>query len=356
MRDNTIGAQVRRSNRNLVITNVAILAALAAAAYFNARYFDNMLRGPFPMSGAALAAAADPAALAHNYVTLQGSQAVDTGVTQIQQQVDSASGKVTSQNTVAHYLVLRDGNRLVVVKAPNADANQLRYTGVLVPLPGGIAARVVTPVAAQEGASGLPFSNAMLDAATNFRAPGVMGLVLGLPLLALCFWNLRRAAARRDPEAHPAVRALARYGAPHSIVDEIDGELQGGGAERIGGTTLTAHWLLYPTLFGFQVLSLKELVWLYEQVTTTKYMGIIPMGKRRSALLLDAQRKTIRIDGRRGSVEPLLQRVAALAPWAVAGFNAQIQQTARKDFPALVAAVAERRQRAAAGHAGGASA
>ena len=178
MRDNTIGAQVRRSNRNLVITNAAILLALAAAALLNARYLDNFLRGPFPMSGAALAAAGDPAGLAHDYVTLQGSQAVDTGVTQIQQQVDSASGKVTSQNTVAHYLVLRDGNRLVVVKAPNADANQLRYTGVLVPLPAGIAARVVTPVAAQEGASGLPFSNAMLDAATNFRAPGVMGLRL----------------------------------------------------------------------------------------------------------------------------------------------------------------------------------
>ncbi len=244
MADNSIARQVRRATRNLVITNLALVLAVGVAAWLSRRYLDNFFRGPFPKAG-------DPTGLAHYYVTLAGTKVANTGVTQIQQEVDSASGKVTSQSTVAHYLVLLDGNRMVVVKAQGADANQLRYTGALVPMPTDIVTRVVTPVEAAEGNSGLRFAGAMLDA-TGFREPGWIGLALGLPLLGLGLWNLRRAAGRQDPETHPSVRALARYGAPRSVADEIDSEMASGTAERVGGTAISAHWMLHPTLFGFR--------------------------------------------------------------------------------------------------------
>jgi hypothetical protein len=356
MWDNVIGMQVRRANRNLAATNVVLLLAVGAAGLLSWRYLDSFLRGPFPLSASALAAAGDPAGLAHEYVTLQGTRQADTGVAEVQQQVDASTGAVTSEATVAHYLALLDGGQLVVVKARDAAPHQLSFTGVLRPLPADIAARVVQAAEAQAGAVGPRFAPVMLDATGDFRQAGWIGLAIALPLLALGVWNLWRVAARQDPEAHPSVQALARYGAPQSVAEAIESEMRGGESETVGGhTTLTAHWLLYRTIYGFSVVSLAELVWLYEKVTTTKYMGVIPMGKRREAVLLDAKRKVVRIGGRKGVVESLLQQAGARAPWAAAGFSAQIQQAAQKDFPALAAAVAARRAGAQAGRAGGAN-
>jgi len=54
MWDNIIGRHIRRTNRNLLLTNLALLAVLATVTLLNGRYLVNFLLGPFPADDAIL--------------------------------------------------------------------------------------------------------------------------------------------------------------------------------------------------------------------------------------------------------------------------------------------------------------
>jgi hypothetical protein len=51
MWDNVIGRHIRRANRSLLLTNLALLAVLAVVTLANGRYLVNFLLGPFPAAG-----------------------------------------------------------------------------------------------------------------------------------------------------------------------------------------------------------------------------------------------------------------------------------------------------------------
>lgn len=81
--------------------------------------------------------------------------------------------------------------------------------------------------------------------ATDYRTSGVIGLLIGIPLLALSLWNLKKVADRqRNRLRHPVMRCLERFEAPEVIAATIDADVRAKSAgadfcirKDVGGNT-----------------------------------------------------------------------------------------------------------------------
>jgi hypothetical protein len=91
--------------------------------------------------------------------------------------------------------------------------------------------------------------------------------VLGLPLLVLSLWNLRKWMNRRSAiERHPLVKQLALYGEPSQIASQI--EQSGHECLNIGGVILQGGWIVRPGLFSVPLIHEDELVCICTKTTS----------------------------------------------------------------------------------------
>ncbi len=329
MGENFISRQIGRCNRNLLIVNLLVLAGLAGLAYANRSYLSACLRGPYSMNAAQLAAPH-----LHSFARVSGEKAYDSGYS-----YDRGSGATTG-----HFLALKIGSRLLLVKAKDLDLSRLSYTGTLVSIPDNVEFSILDPLRQKSPRIAALFLPLMLDATASFRESAIIALLFCLPLALLCLWNLKKAVARQaHPETHPLARRLARYGGLEDVAHAIEQESQEG-MEKFGGARLTRNWVLRPGLFGFEAARIPDLVWIYKKVTTQKLNGIIPISKSYAARLLDRYGRSVEIQARKKKVEALLQILHGRVPWAVFGYSDQLKTTAKTSFNTLAAAVAQRRQ------------
>jgi hypothetical protein len=234
-----VDQNIRRCNRNLLITGAIIVLAVLGLAAFNARYLYNFFLGPFVVDGPALATSANPAAATKYFVTLKGDEVIETGFHQVRKQVNKYTRAVTSETVTSDYVALGVGNRLLVIKSPTGHTGA-EFTGALVEIPENINSQFISEVERQQQGMRGVFLPVMLDA-TDFRGPGYWGLGIGVPLLAFGVWSLAKAGKRMaNHDAHPVIGSLARFGPPRNIVTAIDAEAKNGAQiTSIGRLTLT---------------------------------------------------------------------------------------------------------------------
>lgn len=341
---NFIGQQIRRANRNLLVTGFVAILILAALVFFNYRYLVNFVCGPQPLTHNALLKVNDVDGLSRYYVHISSVKVEDTGIQSVKREIDEGTGKVESEKVDAEYFAARIGHKWLLVKSPDQTPRS-EYTGALVRTPSDVRAEL-QPVLDKRNLKWddvfLPYS---LDA-TGFNTWGfeIVGVALLLALIGIAtIWRGMRRL--RDPSASPVARTLQKYGSrPEVVASQIDNDLAQSRKEwKWPALVLSKSWLLKPTLYGLGVMNLDEIVWTYEQVTRRR-VDFIPIGKEYSAIICDSRGQTIVHPAKRAAIASILEELVKRAPWAAVGYSKEIEQLFKKNRAALVAAVEERRK------------
>ncbi|HYX67792.1 MAG TPA: DUF6709 family protein [Terriglobales bacterium] len=334
MGDGYIAQQIRRCNRNSLLFAGITLLVLVLATAASWRYLYNFFRGPFSTDPFQLLTVSDPDTLKQYFVTIPAGEPLDTGGAEEENGVAKA-----------RFVAVVVGHRFLLVKVP-ADSQAKQISGELTTIPGEVRSKIVAPTeASQAGLQGsfLPF---MLDASDGFRTPGYVGLGLGL-LFAVIAVLVLRSSYSSDPTNHPILLRLQKLGPGLELAANIDQEMNSGQALKFGlSAMLTPSWLLSPGTFSLKLLRLQDLVWFYKKVTTHR-VNFVPVGKTYSVMLWDRYKTVSLVEmGRKEELgNSLLQELVRRAPWALAGYSADLQKLWQKDFRGVVAAVDERRAR-----------
>jgi len=343
MWDNIIGSHIRRTNRNLLLANLAILAGLAGWGYLSERYLYNCLQGPFPTRLDGLAGIKDAGKIRRYFVSVDGVQPMETNV----QVTETSSGGGTPK-VKATYFAAPIGGRLLLIKSPSATASS-SYQGALVVVPNDIRAYFQNQLDAKGGkfeAIFLPYS---LDA-TDFRTNALLALLVSVPLGGLALVNIFRAIRRMgNPELSPIVRSLQRHKEPPAATAaKIDQEMKySPNLSCLKRVSLTSNWLLYHAPFSLTVMHWSEIVWAYQKVTK-HYHSFIPLGKTYTVSIGDKYGRIVNVEAgfwkTKDSTLQFLKVLAERMPWVVIGYTGQLQQAFKKKLPEFVAAVEERRK------------
>jgi hypothetical protein len=354
IREGVIGAEIARTNRNLLLSGLVLIGAVALAVAATARYWYDFALGPFPADEAALAAIKDAGEPLKYWLTVKGERTVDTGITRVETTKDKYSGRVKSERTVAKYLALIVGDRLLIVRAsPSAREGTTQFTGSLARHAGDVQARVAGEIRRQD--AGLTLYPYMLEADDGFRTPGYVGIAIGGLALLIGARNVKKAVERwADPTRHPASVALAAHGDAGELAAKLDAEAAGAGVSRIGGVTVTASWLLRRTAFALRPVRLEDVVWVHKKVTKHS-VNFIPTGKTYEAVIVDRSGGSVSVQANEARTNQLLEHVTRRAPWAIGGWSQDLAAAWKSNRASVVAAVDERRKKLAAAAAAAAA-
>jgi hypothetical protein len=187
----------------------------------------------------------------------------------------------------------------------------------------------------------LPF---MLDA-TGFRTgenwlAAAGGILIGGIGLFLAYLGVRRTM---QPDRHPLLTHLAKYGSLQDVRMRIDSEMRSeGGGEKFGAMQITTNWLIHAAAYKTNVMATKDVVWAYPKVTKHYHSGI-PTGKTYSAILRDSQGQTVEVSGKKDSVPKLLESVQRRMPWVLMGYDKQLEALWLKEKQRFLQLIEQRR-------------
>ncbi len=332
MWENVIGRHVRRCNRNLLIANAAVVAAVALVAAANGRYLAGWFGGPVPIRPERIAALSAAEALHSRFVEFTAGKIVSTGYQAI---MVRDGGR---QEVKADFMATLVGGRLLIVKTkPGATGTHLQ--GALVEVPPDVLSGLRAQLPAEERGALLDF---MLNTA-DYREDGWWLVGFGLPVLALCVWNLLKWWRRTNDFAlHPIVRQMGGEQVALQYAAELESEMAAP-TERHGRGILSRSWIVVPTLFHTGIVRLDWLVWIFKR-TTTQSVYFVPVGKTHAAVLRSRTGASIEVITKERGVEELLATVAERVPWVVAGYSAELERAWKKERTAFLAAVDGRRR------------
>lgn len=338
---NWVEAENKRANRNLLLVNGVLLLCLLGALYANWQYYANFVMGCRPISAAELNALKSPTQPFRNFVTVQGSKSVASGYQDIVQHIEKSSGRVVSTDIKDEYMLLKVSGRIVLVKAPD-NSPALKFSGQLVPTTEAVQRDLLTSLsqsAPDIAAMVLPFT---LDA-TDYRTQGYWALGIGIPLFLAGCWNCSKALRRgAEPQLAPIWKQLSVYGNAEQLSSQIGSELLAP-VSSYKGLRLTQSWLVSQRFFSTWMSPLNDIVWAYKKVTRHS-VNFIPTGKSYSAVIVGGHRQRIEQNMSQKKVDSFLAELASRVPWAVYGFNADLDHVWKKDPGGFVAAVDSRRQ------------
>jgi hypothetical protein len=334
--------EARRANRNLLLTNGLIAAVLVLIVTVNYRYCVNFFLGCQPISAAELANLKSADQRWRNFVTVTGDKQAKSGYRDIEQRVEKASGRVISTEVKDEYVFLKVVDKILLVKAPPGEG-RLEYSGELTPTSEQVQNELVRPFAAEQpelGAMVLPFT---LNAA-NYRSSGWVGLAIMAPLLLLALWNLLKAVRRStEPQSAPVWKTLSAFGNAEQLSQQIEADMQPGGVRKYGKLLIGPQWMVRRSMFRTWVSPVGDLVWVYKKVTRHS-VNFIPTGKTYSVILVGRHKQRTEEQMKESAVNQLLMELTQRVPWALFGFDKNLEQAWRKDPPSVVAAVDARYQ------------
>jgi hypothetical protein len=343
MWDNIIGHHVRRCNRNLLLVNVCLLAALAFLAYTFERYLYNCAVGPLPLTQEELFRVSDPTNMARYFVAISGLQPLETGL----QDIEKTEGKTTKVK--AEYFAAPIQGKFLFIRSPEARPTS-DYRGALLPVPATVQSwfqkNLLDKRSQQFRDVFLPY---LVDT-NDFRREAYIALAICIPLGLLGAYNIKKALTRMSNiQTSPLYRWLCRYDqSPVAVAQMIDEDLKvTGNTHSAGSVQITSSWLLNKRFFHLDVMHLNEIVWIYQKVTQHSY-NFIPTGKSYEVVVSDNSGRTLEVNFGRGKkasekAVALLQVIGSRIPWVVAGYSDELKQEYTKNRPQFVTAVDERR-------------
>ncbi len=329
-----------RTMRQLIFALALIAAALAVCWHFQ-RGIYSRLAGPFISTVEELSELPSLDASYRRLFEISASKPLLLPFRDVT--VHTRRGRETGR-TYTYFYLLPGGKRPLVLRAA-VDNLAFPATGEMIEVPDNVRERIgkVAPKIME----GPGISAVMLDIEDPaFSFHGILAIAAVVaPLIGLGL--LIRAALRlMDFRRTPSVAALKVHGAPvDQVVAHIDGELQAGSsATPLYNVHLTPSWLAHTRRANLDLIRLEDLVWVYSTVTTKKLYNLIPYSWSYALHLADRRGKRTAIKASKAKLPELGEAVLQRAPWAFAGFSDEFDAAYRKNRPAVVAAVDDRRQ------------
>jgi uncharacterized protein DUF6709 len=333
--DTWIHEMVRTVSRRRAAAWTLGLLALLLIPPSNQRYLGDFLHGPFPLGENELSAIGDLASAPHTFARIAADRVIDTGVRQYT--THTTGGVETSREVSGAYYAFAVGERFLIVKSKDKPGNTA--AGELQPWPPELAEHLfadTNALAVRPRFYSFYVSNA------PFRFPGY--LYLGITaVFALLYWWKARPAWRfaRDPSGHPLVKRLTAWGDALGVAVAAEREHRTSRIKAGSGWRLGEKYLVRKSFFHFDVLRFDDLLWAYKKVTKHS-VNFIPTGKTYQGILACTGGTAI-IAGNEPHVDAMLAHAAARAPWAIHGFNADLDTLFRKQPAEFVKGVAQRR-------------
>jgi hypothetical protein len=189
----------------------------------------------------------------------------------------------------------------------------------------------------------MPF---MLNA-VDYRNNGYAILFMVVPLLALAAWNVMK-AVRRSSELQfsPTWKNLSQHGSAYQLSQQIAAELQPNMIHQYGKLQVTQNWLVRRKMFSTWVSPIEDLAWVYKKVTKHS-VNFIPTGKTYAVILVGRHRQRTEEQMKEQAVNELLMQLAGRVPWALFGFDQNLDKAWRKDPAGVIRTVDLRRQQQA---------
>jgi hypothetical protein len=331
MQTDFVASVIRKLNTRMLLLGLCGLLVVVFGLLLNTRYLYNMFLGPFPMAGNTLVSTTNPKSLFQYFVTVKGDDHTSTGFYygESEQKVDY------------YYHALMVGQHFVLVKSKKSEIEN-QVSGAVVSVPSDVQSKVIGAIETEYPEVKGLFLPVMLDA-TDFRTNGYLGLLVAAVLGLLSLYGVGMAIYRfTDPQAHPALKSLARFGPLETVTQAIDHEMSMQHEEVARKVFFTRNWLL-NTSSGLDVSPHKDIMWCYKGVTQHRTNGI-PTHKTYAAHIFDRSGKTVAIQAKEADVHAILDKVAKYAPGVIVGYSDELSYIWQKERPRFIATVDERRQ------------
>jgi hypothetical protein len=172
----------------------------------------------------------------------------------------------------------------------------------------------------------------------------VWPLLIGALLFLLALWNCIKAVRRYgEIQTTPVWKRLSVYGNTDQLSLEIE-QQRLGPKTKYGKLEITGSWLVNKSLFSTWVSPVADLAWVYKKVTKHS-VNFIPTGKSYSIIIYGRHRQHIEVSvPSEKKANELLADFSGRVPWAIYGYDKELQAAWTKDPASLIGAVDARCQ------------
>lgn len=256
-------SNVKRTNRNLLITNTVLILFVVSTLLLSWRYFYNVINGPFEVSNNKLLSISDLSQELEYYITVKGYEVIYSGLSYVEKSQDGSENSSIKYD----YLLLKVDSKMLVVQTRPTTDQTLVYSGALLKMPDEIDGQLIE-IAKKQGISPdeyrqkfLPY---ILDT-VDFKADGYILLSLIILCFILSTVNLTKFFIRvMNNRFHPIHRALSYYGNSDLLEKEINEEIKNNVKAYSDKVIITKSWLFIKTLYKLKVANINDIVWIHK--------------------------------------------------------------------------------------------
>jgi hypothetical protein len=112
---------------------------------------------------------------------------------------------------------------------------------------------------------------------------------------------------------------------------------------KYGRLMIGPQWMVRRKPFSTWVSPVGDIVWIYKKVTKHS-VNFIPTGKTYSVILVGRHRQRTEEQMKEDAVNQMMMDLAGRVPWALFGFDKNLEQAWRKNPQSVIAAVDTRYQ------------
>ena len=335
-----VARQISRNNRNLLITNVIIAIIVLTIPLLTRQYISECLNGPFPSTPDAISKLNTAGDAPHSWVRVP----ID------RDQIDDSDFHIhvsgRSSRDDYYYFLHLQGGKFLIIKTSSKGLPAVVEGSISNP-DSEVTNDVISGIAGHVEGDALPV---IIDT-SSYRAGLYAMIAIGVPILLINIWNILKAFLRMgNPLSHPAAKQLAKIGPPEEIAVAVDAEVNEGGA-KVGKVLTTRSWLIRPSAFGTDLVYLGDIVWAYKHETVHKSYGVTT-NRTYSTIIFDVRGKRWQFSLNQAQVDGLLGELKTRVPWAIIGFNKDLQTAWQKNRKSVLATVEQRKQQLTAQSAG----
>ena len=341
MRNDTIAKELRRGNINMLATGLCVAIFSCAVLVLTARTNLNELLGPVAMTPAEVIKIQDPSKLLRYYISTSGSKVSGTVWKDGYETIDRGDKSVKSFTVTSEIQLLQLVDKMVLIRRKQSSKDT-SIAGALIKVPSEL--EVVAEQLCKDQKLKAQLLPLLIDS-TRFNWGGYFVLITFTTLLICGIVCIYTAINRLfDKFQNPNIKSLNRFGDVPTVLAEIEKELSNGESVfRCSMLWLTENWLITSKLTGLEIRSVKELVWIYPQITRHSVYGV-PAGKSNGLIICDSSGNYTQVHLPADDFDYIGESLRKRAPWAFFGYELEREQKwHKKTRAAMIAEVQERR-------------
>lgn len=303
----------------------------------------NEILGPVTMAPDEVIKIQNPSKLLRYYICTRGSRVSDPVWQERSEVYDRATQKTISTSIINEIQLMQLADKFVMIRRSKSSKDP-NIAGALINAP-----KELDEVAAklrQDPKLKTQLLPILIDA-TRFNWGGYFALFLFTALLIAGISLLRKAVSRLlDKFQNPNLKSLNRFGDAPTVLSEIEEELRKGeNVFRCSMLWLSPNWLITSKLTGLEIRNVKELVWIYPQVTRNHVYGV-PVDKSNALIICDNKGKYTQVYLPSDDFDHIGENLRKRAPWAYFGYEPEREQKWQKKTRAAMISEVEERRRA----------